>query len=462
MSYLLKIKLQDDTRRISFKERPTLAQLKETLQQLFAHVNIAQFNLKYLDEENDLVTISCEMELDEALKQPNNKVIRLFLIPLSSIPAPNPECQKECTGKRRCKKQKCSKKGRKFCRKEKNCDKSTSTNENPVDVIVETIGEFVENIFKSDNNPIDNLVQQFTNLPNLFVPQNKSNSPNNENPVPSPSQNATVHSNIICDGCEMTPLTGIRYKCSVCPDYDLCEACEAKGVHKEEPGHFFLKITSPQSFPIRIGTPMHCRRAWRHGSCREDMHWGVTCDGCLIRPIVGVRFKCSICPDYDLCESCESKGIHKETQHSFNRIEKRERRECGGWRRWQENANPQDQNRECKWRRSRGWRRHCRPENPINSAEVPQEPKSEPEEVKVEAPVEAQNVPKEEVKPEVNIPAVKPEETKEDGPQDPYADAHKLLREMGFVDEYLIRALLYKNNGDVALTVRDLLTYDKP
>jgi len=29
----------------------------------------------------------------------------------------------------------------------------------------------------------------------------------------------------------MSPITGIRFKCRVCPDYDLCEACEAKNVH---------------------------------------------------------------------------------------------------------------------------------------------------------------------------------------------------------------------------------------
>lgn len=49
------------------------------------------------------------------------------------------------------------------------------------------------------------------------------------------------------------------------------------------------------------------------------LHFGVVCDGCDGN-VVGTRFKCLTCFDYDLCQTCEKKGIHKE--HSFKRIEK--------------------------------------------------------------------------------------------------------------------------------------------
>jgi hypothetical protein len=34
-----------------------------------------------------------------------------------------------------------------------------------------------------------------------------------------------VHANIACDGCQMSPIVGARWKCRVCADLDLCDAC---------------------------------------------------------------------------------------------------------------------------------------------------------------------------------------------------------------------------------------------
>jgi hypothetical protein len=52
-----------------------------------------------------------------------------------------------------------------------------------------------------------------------------------------------LHIGFNCDGCEGT-ITGCRYKCLSCADYDLCEKCKEKNVHAET-GHKFNEIKTP-------------------------------------------------------------------------------------------------------------------------------------------------------------------------------------------------------------------------
>ena len=44
------------------------------------------------------------------------------------------------------------------------------------------------------------------------------------------------------------------------------------------------------------------------------IHQNVTCDGCKKSPIIGNRYKCTVCYDYDFCEECESTVDH---HHAF-------------------------------------------------------------------------------------------------------------------------------------------------
>lgn len=52
-------------------------------------------------------------------------------------------------------------------------------------------------------------------------------------------------------------------------------------------------------------------QAWsKGGSQAADGHkWvGVSCKECQMNPLVGQRFYCSTCDDYDICSTCEKKG----------------------------------------------------------------------------------------------------------------------------------------------------------
>ena len=49
------------------------------------------------------------------------------------------------------------------------------------------------------------------------------------------------------------------------------------------------------------------------------VHASYRCDECDGHPIVGVRWHCDTCPDYDICTPCKEKTTH---EHPLTNIEK--------------------------------------------------------------------------------------------------------------------------------------------
>ena len=52
---------------------------------------------------------------------------------------------------------------------------------------------------------------------------------------------------------------------------------------------------------------------------KEEIHPCCTCDGCGIKPIKGLRYKCSQCINFDFCEKCYTTNPHAK-EHKFNII----------------------------------------------------------------------------------------------------------------------------------------------
>ncbi|WAR57295.1 hypothetical protein PtB15_8B342 [Puccinia triticina] len=100
-----------------------------------------------------------------------------------------------------------------------------------------------------------------------------------------------------CDLCTQR-ISGIRWKCMDCVDWDSCEGC-LKNVPAVHPFHRLVPINDPSQL---IHLPAQ----------HLTNHPNVFCDGCD-EPIRGIRYKCSHsnCPDYDLCSRCESSPIPK-------------------------------------------------------------------------------------------------------------------------------------------------------
>ena len=56
-----------------------------------------------------------------------------------------------------------------------------------------------------------------------------------------------MHLGINCNGCEGS-ICGPRYKCLVCPDYDLCKECHVREKHMQ---HDMMKIVTPDGMSGR-------------------------------------------------------------------------------------------------------------------------------------------------------------------------------------------------------------------
>lgn len=54
----------------------------------------------------------------------------------------------------------------------------------------------------------------------------------------------SYHPGVTCDGCGLGPITGSRFKCKQCNNFDFCERCfSIKRTHK----HTFNRFAEPTS-----------------------------------------------------------------------------------------------------------------------------------------------------------------------------------------------------------------------
>ena len=112
-----------------------------------------------------------------------------------------------------------------------------------------------------------------------------------------------------CDSCSQR-IRGIRYRCSMCADYDNCRTCflqdgnsatDTSGIdHPKD--HVFIAIKASQI----VSTSMYPTIRGRYQSHNNTSK---SCAHCLNDNIIGYVYQCVQC-QLDFCESCESKGVH--------------------------------------------------------------------------------------------------------------------------------------------------------
>jgi hypothetical protein len=108
-------------------------------------------------------------------------------------------------------------------------------------------------------NAIKNLIRQEleTAVPGIF---DKLMNESEEKPknaaaadIEESKEPLVHHEGVQCDGCGVSPIVGIRYKCAVCKDFDYCAKCEESLGHD----HPFLKIRKAGGTPSMIITVLN-------------------------------------------------------------------------------------------------------------------------------------------------------------------------------------------------------------
>lgn len=128
-----------------------------------------------------------------------------------------------------------------------------------------------------------------------------------------------VHKTVKCDGCGVFPIVGVRYKCAVCHNFDYCEKCEATLTETHQ--HPFIKIYKPQMAPVSISCMVGPKCPDYQKKEGVVVHRHFICDGCNKGPIIGNRYHCNDCKDFDYCEECMKKFGDKH-EHKFQKIDK--------------------------------------------------------------------------------------------------------------------------------------------
>ena len=210
------------------------------------------------------------------------------------------------------------------------------------DIKSRTIEEWGKCLFNKTQEFTNKLTEKLKDFPILTLPFNNTVEEKKEK-----KEKKEIHCCVRCDGCGMFPLVGKRFKCKECPNFDFCEKCLEK--NKETHKHEFDLIAAkkrhfhPNNKIInRINRINQAKKLQKkleksktmgnifekkeeniktenNNLAEKLIHFGIICDGCGTFPLVGCRYKCAICKDFDFCEECEKKFGEKHN-HPFLKI----------------------------------------------------------------------------------------------------------------------------------------------
>jgi len=328
---VLKIKLGEDTRRIRWDdsvEGPlTWSALSGLVRSLFPNLQ-QEYVIKYEDEDKDMITISSELEIEEAISISSHNVLRLFIFPKEQQQAPS--TQKMSTDKtnaepKQPKEPKASQTGEvdylaKLFSSLSNGPLAALQN-NPVllsmlpSLLPSLMKSFTQSNNNSQNSGITELVSLFQNLA-VTGSQSAENASNFAQLFQQLVANPKLQEALpqILSMVNMFTAAAEKQSNNLLPLFNnICSNLTSSTSSSSS-------SSSTSSAKSTSTSNANCNAAF------DEIHIGVMCDGCQ-SSIRGIRYKCSVCPDFDLCQSCEAKGSH-DSNHPLLKMLKPTPRGC--------------------------------------------------------------------------------------------------------------------------------------
>ncbi|KFP47527.1 Next to BRCA1 1 [Cathartes aura] len=214
--------------------------------------DLDNIQIKYIDEDNDEVSVNSKEEYEEALKiavKQGNQLQMNVYEENSSLKETSYSCFLQlcifkicdlflwcgfflfvCFGF--------------FPQQKLNHTRTGRTNENPPEWFTSYLETFREQVVKET---VEKLEQKlYEKLVHHNQPPDFSESSITAAPPTSESQSGNGKQCdwlISCCNCQAR-IVGVRYQCSICPAYNICEQCEA-GTYAHDPNHVLLKLRRP-------------------------------------------------------------------------------------------------------------------------------------------------------------------------------------------------------------------------
>ncbi|KAL8175727.1 UNVERIFIED_CONTAM: hypothetical protein K2H54_006341 [Gekko kuhli] len=248
----LSVTFQGDTQTflVSDSSNTTWADVEAMVKVSF---DLNDIQIKYLDEDCDEVSVNCAEEYEEALKiaAKQGRQLQMNVYELCAAPGTSwcqvPEESEVVPGNGRRPLSHCSMLAhtlgpdRDLEREVEKTQSEDHPSQEPPEWFTSYLEKFREQVVQETVETLEQKLSEKLHLSNQ--PPGSLSSSARQTPASPLGQGNPFDWLLPCSNCQ-APIVGIRYQCSVCPSYSICELCEA-GIYVHDPNHVLLKLRRP-------------------------------------------------------------------------------------------------------------------------------------------------------------------------------------------------------------------------